>query len=315
VSSSLAIGLLAGIGVIALAGVGSALRFRRELLALRARHAETERVSRAKSRRVGWVTHELRTPLTALIGFAELLRDGRAGEMNSRQREYLEVVHTSAGHLLALVDETLDASSVEAGRVRLQPQPVNPDAVAADCVAALTPAAQGRRIALEHTRAALGEALLDAARLRQVIDNFLSNALKFTEPGGRVVLSLQRRDGRLCIAVADTGIGIAPADLERIFQEFVQLHDRRDAGSGLGLALTRRVVHAQGGGVSVESAEGEGSTFTAWLPWVDAPAAGDRAPDPFAPATARRVSWRRETRAPGREDAASRPASARAARP
>jgi signal transduction histidine kinase len=309
------IALLAGMGVIALAGLGAALRSRRELLALQARHAETERVSRAKSRRVGWVTHELRTPLTAMIGFTELLREGRAGEMNPRQREYLEVAYSSARHLLALVDETLDSSSVEAGRVRLAPERVDPDAVAAGCVAALTPTAQARGIALQHTRSALGDALLDAARLRQVIDNFLSNALKFTEPGGRVALSLERRDGRLCISVADTGIGIAPADRERVFQEFVQLHDGRGPGSGLGLSLTRRVVAAQGGGVALESAEGEGSTFTAWVPWIDPHAAEGRTPDPFAPPAPPRVSSRGGRRVPGRADVASRATSARAARP
>jgi signal transduction histidine kinase len=310
-----AIALLAGMAVVALVSLGWALHCRRQLSRLRVRHTEAEHVSRAKTRRVAWVTHELRTPLTAVIGFTELLHAGRAGELSARQREYLDVVYTSAGHLLELVDETLDAASVESGRVRLRPEPVDPDAVTVECMAALTPAAHSRRIALDYERAVLGDALLDAARLRQVLDNFIANALKFTESGGRVAVSLQRREGRLRISVADTGIGIAAADRERIFDEFVQLHDGRDGGSGLGLALTRRILAAQGGGVAVESAEGEGSTFTAWLPWVDARVFPIRTPDPFAPSQPRRVSWRGGRRALERADAASHPASARAARP
>jgi signal transduction histidine kinase len=312
VSSFLAIALLAGMGGVALASLGWALRSRSALSRLQARHAEAERVSRDKSRRVARVTHELRTPLTAAIGFTELLRAGRAGELNARQHEYLEVVHSSAGHLLALVDQTLDSASVEAGRVHLSPEPVDPDAVAAECVAALAPSAESRRIALEHRRAALGNALLDPARLRQVLDNFVANALKFTEPGGHIAVSLQRREQHLWIAVRDSGIGIAPTDRERIFEEFVQLDESRGPGRGLGLALTRRIVDAQGGGVGVESTEGMGSTFTAWLPWVDAIAPARDTPDPFEPA---RLSRRRVLRAPERADVASRRANARAARP
>jgi signal transduction histidine kinase len=331
VSSTLAIVLLAGLGVACVVSVGWALRSRRELAALRVRQVETERVSRARTRTVAAVAHDLRTPLTALIGFTELLLEGRAGALNARQDEYLGVVRSSAGHLLTLVDETLDTASIEAGHVSLRPRPVDPGVVAAECVAALAPLAAGRRVVLDHRRAPLGPALLDAARLRQVIDNLVGNAIKFTEPGGRVVVSLTRSGGRLIVAVADTGIGIAAADRERIFEEFVRLRDGRRAGNGLGLAVTRQIVTAQGGGVDVDAAPGQGSTFTAWLPWVEV-TAEDRArlqaddpvaPDPFGAGAGlgygagrgRRFSPRGGRRAPGRADAASPAASARAARP
>jgi signal transduction histidine kinase len=323
VSSTLAIALLAGMGVACVACVGWALRSRRELAALRVRQVETERVARARTRTVAAVAHDLRTPLTAVIGFTELLRDGRAGALNARQDEYLGVVRSSAGHLLTLVDETLDTASIEAGHVSLRPRPVDPGVVAAECVAALAPLAAGRRVALDHRQAPLGPALLDAARLRQVIDNLVGNAIKFTEPGGRVVVSLSRNDGRLTVAVADTGIGIAAADRERIFEEFVRLRDGRRAGNGLGLAVTRQIVTAQGGGVEVDAAPGQGSTFTAWLPWVEVTdedrsrlqADASSTPDPFGAGPGRAFSRRRGRRAPGRADAASRAASARAARP
>lgn len=343
VSGPLAIALLAGMGCLVAASGLWALRARQLLGRARVdgerlaeRRAQAERASRAKSRSVAGATHELRTPLTAVIGFTELVREGRAGPVTHRQQEYLGVVRASAGHLLELVDDVLDAASIEAGHMRLDPQPVAPDAVAGECVAALAHLAAERGVTLEYRPRDVGMALLDAARLRQVIVNFLSNAIKFTDAGGRATLSVTRRDGRLFVAVSDTGIGIADGDRSRIFDEFVRLGGRAGGrpGSGLGLALTRQIVHAQGGGVGVESRLGVGSTFTAWLPWVQAGFApghsesawhevvvgmglGESVP-PSAAAVAgrrRRFRPRRGVTAPAPADAASRSANAPAGHP
>ncbi len=345
-SSPLVIALLA---VVAIASAGWALRQSIHVRRLRDANAdldrrsrETERASRTKSRFVAGITHELRTPLTAILGFTELLRDGRAGQLNRRQHEFLGVVRTSAGHLLTLIDEALDSASVEAGHIRLDPVPVAPANIAAECVVGLRHLAAERGVEVDFRPQDAGTALLDPSRLRQVLVNFLSNAIKFTDSGGRVTLMLSRRDERLFLAVTDTGIGIADADRQRIFDEFVRLGGNSRAGSGLGLALTRQIVHAQGGGIGVESEPGVGSTFTAWLPWVEADGApahsedawqevvaamgfGDAdAPRATPPMVGVRLSPRPARRsrpfrgvAPGPRaaDVASRSASAPAARP
>ena len=344
-SSPLAILLLCGVGIVAVACGLWALRLRVLLARLRScdaastrRHDEAERATRSTRRFVAGVTHELRTPLTAVIGFSELLHDGRAGPVNRSQREYLGVVRSSAGHLLTLIDEVLDSASVEAGHIRLDPEPVSPAALAATFLTPLEHVAAQRGVELAYRPEDLGTALLDPARLRQVIVNLLSNAIKFTDAGGRVTLSLARRRERLLVSVTDTGIGIDDADRGRIFDAFVRLGGRDRAGSGLGLALTRQIVHAQGGDVGVESEAGVGSTFTAWLPWVEAGTApahseagwqavvaamgiGEPADDAAAPLgrpgalPPRRFRPRGAPRAPDAADGASRSASARAGRP
>lgn len=333
--------------VLAIAAVACgtwALRMRALLARARAERAhalrrrdEAERATRTKSRFVAGLTHELRTPLTAVIGFSELLREGRAGPVTAAQREQLGIVHSSAGHLLSLIDEVLDSAGIEAGHIRLDPEPVRPAVVGAECVAALSQMARERGVLLELASGDPGTALLDPARLRQVIINFLSNAIKFTDAGGHVSLALARERSRLVIAVADTGIGIAPEDRERVFDEFVRIGGRDRAGSGLGLALTRQIVRAQGGDVGVRSQLGAGSTFTAWLPWVDAATAPahseadwqaavaalglsdlagpDDTPEwPSAPRP-RRFRPRRERPAPAPADESSRAPNARAGRP
>jgi signal transduction histidine kinase len=245
-------------------------RLARANAALAERNREVEQATEAKNRFVAKMSHELRTPLNAVIGFSELMHAGRTGPLSKRQREFLGIIRASADHLLTLITEVLDLSKIESGHIRLDPEAVDPVVIASECVSSVRWLAADRRVRLEFEAAAIGPVSLDPARLRQVILNFLSNAIKFTGAGGRVTLTVARDGERLMLAVADTGVGIAPEDRRRIFDEFVQVGGAAQAGSGLGLAVTRQIVEAQGGEVSVASRLGLGSTFYAWLPWVPA---------------------------------------------
>jgi signal transduction histidine kinase len=187
--------------------------------------------------------------------------------MNESQTEYLWIVRSSADHLLLLINDALDLATVEAGQLTLRPEAIDPALVARECVEAVRGLADARDVRVAFAAEDRGRVSLDPGRLRQVILNLLSNAIKFSAAGGQVTVRLAREDGRLTIAVSDEGIGIPAADLERVFDEFVQLGDGDRAGSGLGLAVTRQIVQAQGGEVGVWSRAGAGSTFTAWLPW------------------------------------------------
>ncbi|HET8978265.1 MAG TPA: HAMP domain-containing sensor histidine kinase, partial [Solirubrobacteraceae bacterium] len=211
-------------------------------------------------------------------GFSELMDAGRTGPLSRRQHEFLGIIRSSAGHLLTLINEVLDLSRIESGHMRLDPEAVDPVAVAEECVRAMRWLAADRQVRLELQAAADGAVCLDPGRLRQVILNLLSNAIKFTGAEGRVTLTVARDGDRLLLAVADTGVGISAADQRRIFDEFVQVGETADAGSGLGLAVTREIVCAQGGEISVDSELGRGSTFSAWLPWVPAPAGAPERP-------------------------------------
>ena len=235
--------------------------------ALELRNDQLRGATEAKSRFVASMAHELRTPLSAVLGFSELMQVGRAGPMNETQTEYLGIVRSSADHLLLLINDALDLATVEAGQLTLRPEAIDPALVARECVEAVRWLADARDVRVAFAAEDRGRVSLDPGRLRQVILNLLSNAIKFSDAGGRVTVRLAREDGRLTISVSDEGIGIPPADLERVFDEFVQLGDGDHAGSGLGLAVTREIVQAQGGEVGVWSRVGAGSTFTAWLPW------------------------------------------------
>ncbi len=257
-------------------------RLARANATLAERNAEVEEATQAKNRFVAKMSHELRTPLNAVIGFAELMHTGRTGPLSKRQREFVGIIRASGDHLLTLINEVLDLSKIEAGHLRLDPEAIDPVVIASECVSSVRWPAADRRIRLEFEAAAVGPVSLDPARLRQEILNFLSNAIKFTGAGGQVTLTVARDGDRLMVAVADTGVGIAPEDQRRIFDEFVQVGAAAHSGSGLGLAVTRQVVEAQGGKVAVTSRLGFGSTFYAWLPWV--PAAPPDEADPPAPA-------------------------------
>lgn len=238
-----------------------------------------EAINFARRQFLANVSHELRTPLNAIIGFSELLDQGTAGVLAPKQSEYVRYVLSSGRHLLSLVGDILDLSKVDAGKMELLPEPTVVHAVALAAQDTLQPVASKRGVTLSLLVASdLPLLNVDPLRLRQMLYNLLSNGIKFTPSGGRVTLAAEVRDGELEIRVSDTGIGIPREDLPRLFQEFEQVQaqgEARVAGSGLGLALTKRLVELHGGSVAVDSALGEGSTFTLRFPLpLSAPSPG-----------------------------------------
>ena len=232
-------------------------------------YQQLEAANRHKSEFLANMSHELRTPLNAVIGFSEVLEERMFGELNDKQAEYVHDIHTSGHHLLSLINDILDRSKVEAGRMELEPSEF---AVGDSLQAALTlvrERAMRHGIALAHDVADdAGVIVADERKVRQVVLNLLSNAVKFTPDGGRVELRARGVPEGVEIAVADTGIGIAEADQAAVFEEFRQVGDaeRKREGTGLGLALAKRFVELHGGAIRVESQLGVGTTFSFWLP-------------------------------------------------
>jgi signal transduction histidine kinase/DNA-binding response OmpR family regulator len=230
-----------------------------------------QEASRMKSQFLANMSHELRTPLNAVIGFADLLRSHAVASESPRHDEYLGHIANSGRHLLQIINDVLDLSKVEAGKLAFTPAPVDVQRLIDEVVASLGSQASAKQLKLTARLApGLHDLLLDASRLRQVMFNFLSNAIKFTPEQGRVELRLLPEGPQhFRVEVEDSGIGISIEDQERLFVEFQQLdtgYDKRHQGTGLGLALTRRLVQAQGGRVGVYSQPGEGSRFYAVLP-------------------------------------------------
>jgi protein-histidine pros-kinase len=230
-----------------------------------------QEANRLKSEFLANMSHELRTPLNGILGFSELLVDERMGKLNDKQREYLNDIHQCGKHLLQVISDVLDLSKVEAGKMEVVPERFGAAAAAASVCAIVSPLARKKGITLgTDIDPEVGEVFLDGQKFKQILFNLLSNAVKFTDDGGYVELSLNvDDDGMLRMQVRDTGIGIAPTDMGRLFNAFQQLDSsatRRYEGTGLGLALTRRLVELQGGRIEVSSIVGEGSTFTVRLP-------------------------------------------------
>jgi protein-histidine pros-kinase len=239
--------------------------------ALERQNRRIQEASRMKSEFLANMSHELRTPLNSIIGFAELMYDGRVGALADQHREFLGDILTSGRHLLQLINDVLDLSKIEAGKMEFFPESVDLHDVVADVSAAVRPMTAARRIRLTDDIApAAADIHTDRSRLMQVLYNFVSNALKFTAEGGHVHIraSLEGPD-HVRMEVEDDGMGIDAQDFDRLFVEFQQLEAgaaKRFGGTGLGLALTKRIVEAQGGRVGVESVLGRGSTFHAVLP-------------------------------------------------
>ncbi|HEX3479396.1 MAG TPA: ATP-binding protein [Kofleriaceae bacterium] len=234
----------------------------------RARDA-AEAASQAKSQFLANMSHELRTPLTAVIGLSDLLLMER-DPLVPRQREYLEGVASSGRHLLALVNDVLDLAKIEAGKTELKLESVPIHDAIEEGLSTISPLATTRGVILEPTTiVAVPNVRADRVRLRQILYNLISNAVKFTDRGGRVQVRARRDDDRVSIAVMDTGIGIATRDLTRLYRSFEQLtlpSGDRPGGTGLGLALTKRLVEMHGGTIDVESELGVGTTFTVRIP-------------------------------------------------
>ncbi|KPH95773.1 hypothetical protein AMS58_06235 [Pseudoalteromonas porphyrae] len=230
-----------------------------------------QEANRMKSEFLANMSHELRTPLNSIIGFSELMSDGKVGPIAPNHKEYLGDILTSARHLLQLINDVLDLAKVEAGKMEFDRKPFLIDVLLYGIRDTLRSIAAARNITVDvKIEPNLKEVIGDESRLKQVLYNYLSNALKFTAEGGYVVLSATVHDSNYYkISVLDNGEGIASEQLSRLFIEFEQLDasiSKRHQGTGLGLALTKRLVEAQGGTVGVESTLGQGSDFYAILP-------------------------------------------------
>jgi PAS domain S-box-containing protein len=283
-----------------LQGVFAAARDMTELKrierALQQKNAELEDASRMKSEFLANMSHELRTPLNAIIGFSEILRDGLVGAMSDKQRNFTGDILRSGQHLLSLINDILDLSKVEAGKMLLDLDPVEVSSLFVNSLTIVRENAATRHIRLTlDAEEGLGSMLVDARKVKQIVYNLLSNAVKFTADGGQVTLRAakvprasvgQLEDGGkgsgrafmpgdntfaefLAISVSDTGIGIAAEDLEHLFKPFSQIDSglaRKFEGTGLGLAMVKLLADLHGGSVAVESQANAGSRFTVWLP-------------------------------------------------
>ena len=232
-------------------------------------YGELETASRHKSEFLANMSHELRTPLNAILGFSQVLEKQLFGELNEKQQEYVEDILSSGNHLLSLINDVLDLSKVEAGQIELEVAAFSLREAVERGVVMVRERASKNGVALAAEVAPEVQVVSgDERRIRQILFNLLSNAVKFTPAGGRIDVSAARVDGEIQVAVADTGAGIAPEDLGRIFEEFQQTDAgaQQQEGTGLGLALSKRLVELHGGRIWVESEVGVGSTFVFTLP-------------------------------------------------
>jgi two-component system, cell cycle sensor histidine kinase PleC len=232
------------------------------------------------------MSHELRTPLNAIIGFSEMMTKEIFGPVgHARYSEYAGDIHNSGEHLLSLINDILDMSKIEAGKMSLQPEPLLPGELVRQCIRLISARADEKRIAVRMEGEDLPEIEADPRALKQVVLNLMSNAVKFTPEGGKVVVrGFEAKDG-IVLQVADTGIGIAADDLPRLGRPFEQIesqHAKSYQGSGLGLALSKSLIELHGGTLRIDSALGKGTTVSFTLParaeaTLDEP--GQRGPD------------------------------------
>ncbi len=243
---------------------------------LQARNLEIEDKSRQleiasqhKSEFLANMSHELRTPLNAIIGFSEVLTDRMFGELNEKQEEYLKDIYASGNHLLSLINDILDLSKIEAGRMELELTDFDLPTALDNALTLVRERAGRRSIALQSAvDPRLGQVRADERKVRQVVLNLLSNAIKFTPEGGRIDVGAVPKDGFVEVSVSDTGVGIAPDDQEKVFEEFRQVGtaEKKAEGTGLGLTLCRKFIELHGGRIWVQSQVGVGSTFTFTIP-------------------------------------------------
>jgi GAF domain-containing protein len=230
---------------------------------------QLEVASQHKSEFLANMSHELRTPLNAIIGFSEVLADRMFGELNEKQEEYLKDIYASGTHLLSLINDILDLSKIEAGRMELELTDFDLPTALDNALMLVRERAQRRSLTLhKDVDVGVGQIQGDERKIRQVVLNLLSNAIKFTPEGGRIELAAVPKDGCVEVSVSDTGVGIAREDQEKVFEEFRQVGtaEKKAEGTGLGLTLCRKFVELHGGKIWVKSEVGVGSTFTFSLP-------------------------------------------------
>lgn len=235
---------------------------------LRTAVERAEEVSTAKSEFLAAMSHDFRTPLSAVIAYAEVMAQGGAGPVSAQQEEFLERIKAGAEHLARMIDEVLDFATVDAGKVHVNVEEFDAAVLAADTAAMLEPHAIEKGLELSLVRPhATPRMRSDPTKVRQILINLLGNALKYTDQG-RVTVELATERSRMLFRVRDTGPGIPPEEVERVFEPFTRLSttQRRKSGTGLGLAVSRRLARLLGGDLACESAPGRGSTFTLWLP-------------------------------------------------
>jgi signal transduction histidine kinase len=266
----------------------------REVMAIQeiaVKNRQLEEASRMKSEFLANMSHELRTPLNAIIGFSEVLKDGLMGKLSTQQNEYIEDIFASGIHLLSLINDILDLSKVEAGKMTLELEALEVGSLLHSCLQVVREKALVHRLKLTtEVEEDLDEVWLDERKVKQILYNLLSNAVKFTPEDGEVHVTARRvqraavTGGALAdyleLVVSDTGIGISTEDQARLFQPFTQIDStlaRRYEGTGLGLAMVKRLAELHGGAVALRSAPKVGSTFTVWLPWRAARAESEMA--------------------------------------
>jgi len=231
---------------------------------------QLEVANKHKSEFLANMSHELRTPLNAIIGFSEVLIEKMFGEMNAKQEDYLKDIHSSGKHLLSLINDILDLSKIEAGRMELELSEFQVSSAVQNAMTLVRERAHTHGITLKaHVDPKLSEIRADERKFKQILLNLLSNAVKFTPDGGRVEVDARKNGNSIEVSVKDSGVGIAKEDQEAVFEEFRQVgrdYTNKQEGTGLGLTLTRRFVELHGGKIWLKSAPGKGSTFTFTLP-------------------------------------------------
>jgi signal transduction histidine kinase len=245
-------------------------QLRRQKEELEEQNRRVQEVNRLKTEFVTLVSHELRTPLTSIAGFVELLLEGQVGGLGQVQREYLSTVKNNADRLLELIEDLLDISRIEAGKMELNLTGLDLRPLIQEVTSLLRPQleAKGQLLTLDLADA-LPVVFGDAERVMQILTNLLSNAHKYTPPGGRISIAVRNEDGWVRVEVRDTGIGLSSADQAQLFAKFFRAKNpatREVGGTGLGLAITRSLVEMHGGQITVSSAPGHGSTFSFTLP-------------------------------------------------
>jgi signal transduction histidine kinase len=257
-------------GALAVAGgLAFALYAVRLVKSIASRNERLSELDRMKDDFVASVSHELRTPLTSIRGYLELLRDGEAGELTKEQHQFISIVERNSDRLLRLVGDLLFVAQVEAGKIVLEPEPTDLGELVRQAVDAARPTANEKGIELDVDLDRLGVLLGDRARLAQVLDNLISNALKFTPPGGHVAERTSRHTGVVVIEVSDDGMGISEEDQSQLFQRFFRTASATEQaiqGTGLGLSIVKAIIEAHDGVITVASAAGEGTVFRVELP-------------------------------------------------